>query len=90
MLVLTEGITSPHQNVRIACIDFLRPTIMSRPDDYSYIFKLIDTRLAFTNQYFSRIPSVLVMAMLEILPTEMDLAHYLADVINKLRRISKS
>jgi len=49
MLVLTEGITSPHQEVRLACIDFLRPTIMSKPDDLSYIFKLIDTRLAFTN-----------------------------------------
>lgn len=48
-LFLAESITSPHQEVRLACIDFLRPTIMSKPDDLSYIFKLIDTRLAFTN-----------------------------------------
>jgi len=31
----------------------------------------------------------LVMAMLEILPHEMDLAHYLAEIVNKLRRISQ-
>lgn len=30
MLVITEGITSPHQDVRLACIEFLRPTILSR------------------------------------------------------------
>lgn len=29
------------------------------------------------------------MAMLEILPHEMDLAHYLAEIVNKLRRISQ-
>lgn len=90
MLVITEGITSANQNVRLACIEFLRPTILSKPDDLSYIFKLIDTRLAFTNQYFARIPSVLILAMFEILPTEMDLAHFIGDTLAKLRRIAQA
>jgi|688.fasta_scaffold350232_1 hypothetical protein len=73
----------------MACIEFLKPTILSKKEDLSYIFKLIDTRLAFTNQYFARIPSVLILAMLEILPSEMDLAHYLQDVLLKLKRIAR-
>jgi len=88
MLVITEGITSPHKEVRLACIEFLKPTILSKPEDLSYIFKLIDTRLAFTNQYFARSPSLLILAILEILPNEIELAHFLGGIIEKLRRIA--
>ena len=90
MLVITEGITSPHQEVRLACIEFLKPTILAKPDDLSYIFKLIDTRLAFTNQYFARVPSLLIIAILEILPHEIDLAHYLGAIIDKLRSLAST
>jgi hypothetical protein len=88
MLVIAEGITSPHTEVRLACLEFLRPTILSKPDDLSYIFTLIDTKLAFTNQYFARIPSVLILAMFEILPLEMDVAHYLSKILEKLKSIA--
>jgi len=63
MLILIEGLTSPSENVRLACIDFLSPTILEN-EDLSYIFKLVDCRVAFINEYYNKIPCLLVLAIL--------------------------
>ena len=77
MLILIEGLTSHSENVRLACIYFLTPTILENEHDLSYIFKLVDCRVAFINEYYNKIPCLLVLAILQILPDESKLVTYL-------------
>ena len=69
MLVLTEGLTSHEPRVRDACIKFLSPTVLdcAQQHDIAGVLKLIEARLAFGNQYFGRMPALIVLAILEIL-----------------------
>ncbi len=79
MLVLTEGFTSNEPLVREACIKFLTPTVneFAEKNDIAGLFKLIETRLAFGNEYYGRIPGYLTLAILEILESDITLADYL-------------
>jgi len=77
MLVLTEGLCNPNPMVRDACIEFLTPTILENQDNLAHVFSILNCKLAFTNQYFARIPCLLVIAIHKILPSEMQIAKYL-------------
>ena len=49
MLIIKEGLTDPNENVRLACIDFLKPSLN---DDLSAIYKLIDCKIMFVKEYY--------------------------------------
>jgi hypothetical protein len=85
MLVLTQGLTSPKDSVRNACAAFIAPTIQ---DDFINIFKLINCKLTFENQYFSRLPYLLVLVTLQTIEDENQLVFYLRDnVMAKLKKL---
>jgi hypothetical protein len=42
---------------------------------------MIDAKLAFVNQYYNRMPCLLTLAILKILPDEMTLVNYLDTVV---------
>ena len=91
MLLLTEGLTSKYPEVRLACQNFLAPTIKSyaNKNDLAGLLKLIEARLAFGNQYFGRIPGLLILAILEILDQDVTLCDYLDKVVmTKLRKLA--
>ena len=81
MLLLTEGLTSKDEEVRNACIEFLTPSVLRHSNDLAALFVLVDARLAFVNQYYNRMPCLLTLAILKILPDEMVLVNYLDTVV---------
>ena len=81
MLLLTEGLTSKEEAVRDACINFLTPTILKHRNDLAAVFSMVDAKLAFVNQYYNRMPCLLTLAILKILPDEMTLVNYLDTVV---------
>lgn len=91
LLILTEGFTRNDPQVRDACIDFLRPTVLeyAAKNDLAGLLKLIEVRLAFGNQYYGRIPGYMTLAILEILDSDVTLATYLEQVVlKKLRKLA--
>lgn len=92
MLVLTEGFTSSEMKVKEACINFLKPTVIHYVElnNIAGLLKLIEARLAFGNEYFGRVPVFVVLAVLEILDSDVTLANYLHSVVlRKLRVMAK-
>jgi len=86
MIVLTEGLTAKDGQVREKFFQFLTPTIT---EDLSHIFKLIDCKMTFQNQYFARLPYLIVIALLKILEDPVILAEYLRDaVMENLKNIA--
>ena len=77
MIVLTEGLTANDEEVSEKFFQFLKPSI--KTGDLSHIFKLIDCKLTFQNNYFARLPYLIVVATLKILPDPALLAEYLRD-----------
>lgn len=83
MLILVEGLQSNNDAVREACIQFLSKSVTENSDDLSYLLTLVDCQLAFTDQYFTSVPSLLVIAILKIIQNEVALVEYLKDVVFK-------
>jgi hypothetical protein len=81
MLLLTEGLTAKDEEARNACIEFLTPSVLKHSNDLAALFKMIDAKLAFVNQYYNRMPCLLTLAILKILPDEMTLVNYLDTVV---------
>ena len=91
LLILTEGFTRTDPQVRTACIEFLKPTVLeyAAKNDLAGLLKLVEVRLAFGNQYYGRIPGYMTLAILEILDSDVTLATYLEQVVlKKLRRLA--
>lgn len=94
MLLVTEGLTHPKDLVKKACIDFLKPTILTavKENNLASLFEMVDARRAFLKEYFGRVPSLLILAVNQILETigqTEKLFDYLEQVIIfKLRKMA--
>jgi hypothetical protein len=52
MLILKEGLTDPHEEVRYACYEFLGQTLKECENDYSKFFCFIDCKTMYIKEYF--------------------------------------
>ena len=75
--------------VKQACIDFLAPTVKEYAENNNIagLLKLIEARKAFGNEYFGRIPGLLVITVLEVLEQDVTLIEYLEGVVVKKLRM---
>ena len=81
LLVLKEGLSSTHEAVREACIKFYSPTVHKYGDSLATLFEMIDARLAFINQYYARVPCLVILAIFRIVPDEMIILNYIEKVV---------
>ena len=81
LLVLKEGLSSNDEQVREACIKFYSPTVLKYRDNLATLFEMIDARLAFINQYYTRVPCLVILAIFQILPDEMIILNYIEKVV---------
>ena len=63
--------------------------MLKHSNDLAALFQMVDAKLAFVNQYYNRMPCLLTLAILKILPDEMTLVNYLDTVVmTKLKNMA--
>lgn len=82
MLIIKEGLTDASEEVRGACIEFLRQSMMTEEQeviaDLSYLYKIIDCNQMFIREYFLQLPLVLMRYVFHIVgENDIKVAHFI-------------
>ena len=81
MLVLKQGLASDQEQVQEACISFFTPTVLKYQNSLASLLSIIDGKLSFVDQYYSRIPCLVILSIFRILEDEMAIVRYLEEVV---------
>ena len=82
MLIIKEGLTDASEEVRGACIEFLRQSMMTEEQeviaDLSYLYKIIDCNQMCIRDYFLQLPLVLMRYVVHIVgENDIKVAHFI-------------
>ena len=72
MMVLMAGLTSSDHGTRCNCMKFIENELINFA-----VFDLIDCTLTFKDQYYAKLPYLIVLATLNVLNNDTDLSNYL-------------